>query len=312
MTMWSPEQLMPSVLALATTGAQALLRIVFAIFVGGLVVRFVRIGLVRLAEGIVKAREAGGSARESARRRARTLTGVIGTIAVTVIWSIVGVICLAQVGLDIAPILAGAGILGLAVGFGAQNLVRDLISGFFIVMEDQVRVGDVAVINGTGGLVEAITFRIITLRDFSGVVHIIPNGAIQTLSNMTKEWSAFVLDMGVAYKEDVDHVADVMRRVGAELSADDVFGPKIIEPVEVLGVENFADSSVVIRLRIKTKPIEQWTIGREYRRRLKRAFDAEGIEIPFPHRTLHLSEASAPLAFRALDGSTPPERHAMK
>ena len=218
------------------------------------------------------------------------------------IWAIIIIESLQLVGLDIAPILAGAGILGLAVGFGAQNLVRDLISGFFIILEDQVRLGDVAVINGTGGAVETITFRTISLRDFSGVVHIFPNGGITTLSNMTKDWSAFVLDMGVAYREDTDRVVEVMRAVGEELREDQELGSLIIEPIEIVGIENFADSAVTIRARIKTKPAEQWKIGREYRRRLKKAFDAQQIEIPFPMRTLLMGEATPPLKVEVIAG----------
>jgi small conductance mechanosensitive channel len=215
-------------------------------------------------------------------------------MALALIWSVVVVMSLAQIGLDITPILAGAGILGLAIGFGAQNLVRDLISGFFMVLENQVRVGDVAIINGTGGLVEAITFRTIVLRDLAGVVHVFPNGTITTLSNMTKEWSAYVIDVGVAYKEDTDRVVEVMRQVAEEMRRDPVFGEKILEPMEIFGVDNFGESEVTIKARIKTKPIEQWNVGREYRRRLKKAFDAQGIEIPFPHRSLYMGEASAP------------------
>jgi small conductance mechanosensitive channel len=182
------------------------------------------------------------------------------------------------------------------VGFGAQNLIRDLISGFFLVLEDQVRVGDVAIVNGTGGLVEAITFRTILLRDLSGVVHVFENGTINTLANMTKEWSGYLMDIGVAYKEDTDQVVAVMRRVDEELRQDPVLGPMILEPIEIFGVDDFAESAVIIKARLKTRPIEQWSVGREYRRRLKKAFDAEGIEIPFPQRSITVREASKPLA----------------
>lgn len=142
-----------------------------------------------------------------------------------------------QIGLDITPILAGAGIVGLAVGFGAQNLVRDVINGFFMILENQIRVGDVGVVNGTGGLVEAITFRTITLRDQSGTVHIFPNGTVTTLANMTKDWSAYVMDIGVAYKEETDRVVTIMRQVGNELQQDPKSGKKILEPIEVMGVD---------------------------------------------------------------------------
>jgi small conductance mechanosensitive channel len=173
------------------------------------------------------------------------------------------------------------------------------------VLEDQVRVGDVAIVNGTAGVVEAITFRTIALRDLAGVVHIFPNGTINTLSNMTKEWSGYVMDIGVAYKEDTDQVVAVMRRVAEELCQDPVLGPTILEPIEIFGVDNFADSAVIIKARLKTRPIEQWNVGREYRRRLKKAFDAEGIEIPFPQRSISVGEASKPLTVLLTQGSGP-------
>jgi len=166
-------------------------------------------------------------------------------------------------------------------------LVRDFITGFFILLENQIRTGDVAIINGTGGLVEKIELRTITLRDFSGTVHIFQNGKISTLSNMTKEWSAMVFDIGVAYKENIEEVTGIMKKVGEELLEDSNFKDKILEPLEVFGIENFADSAIIIRARIKTKPIEQWNVGREYRKRLKIAFDEQNIEIPFPNRTIH-------------------------
>lgn len=230
-----------------------------------------------------------------ATKRVKTLMGIIGGIGQIIIWTTAIFVILGRVGIDLRPILAGAGIIGLAVGFGAQELVRDFISGFFMLLENQVRTGDVALINGTGGLVEKIELRTIALRDFSGVVHIFQNGKINTISNMTKEWSAMVLDMGVAYKEDPEEVIQIMTEVGLELQNDEVFGPKIIEPIEVVGVNEFANSAVVIRARIKTRPIEQWGIGREYRKRLKKAFDDKGIEIPFPHTTIYWGEKIEPL-----------------
>ncbi len=179
-------------------------------------------------------------------------------------------------------------------GFGGKNLVRDVINGFFIILENQVRVGNVAVVKGTGGLVEAISFRTITLRDLSGTVHIFPNGTVTILANMTKDWSAYVMDIGVAYKEDTDHVAEIMRAVAEDLGQDKHMGRKILEPIEIFGVDAFGESEVVIKARIKTLPIEQWAVEREYRRRLKKAFDWEKIEIPFPHRTLYMGKGSPP------------------
>ena len=290
MTGISMEKLTPLLLS---TGAAAL-RIGLILIAGYVGARLLRLGLGRLESALITTGERTEAVPGSARKRVTTLVGMLRTIAVVTLWAVVVIITLEQTGLNITPILAGAGIIGLAVGFGAQNLVRDLISGFFMVMEDQVRVGDVAIVNGTGGLVEAISFRTIVLRDLSGVVHIFPNGTINTLSNMTKVWSGYVMDVGVAYKEDTDHVVEVMRRVGDELRQDPDLGPKILEPIEVFGVDDFADSAVVIKARLKTHPIQQWGVGREYRRRLKKAFDAEGIEIPFPHLSMYVGEAIKP------------------
>jgi small conductance mechanosensitive channel len=298
----SVETVIPTIFTVSATVGIIILRVGFVFVLGYVGVRFARLGLQQLERLMILASDEPAKSSGTAQKRAATLTGILRTIALTAIWAIVIIESLQLVGLNIAPILAGAGILGLAVGFGAQNLVRDLISGFFIILEDQIRLGDVAVINGTGGAVETITFRTISLRDFSGVVHIFPNGGITTLSNMTKDWSAFVLDMGVAYREDTDRVVEVMRTVGEGLRQDHELGALIIEPIEIVGIENFADSAVTIRARIKTKPAEQWKIGREYRRRLKKAFDAQRIEIPFPMRTLLMGEANPPLKVEVIAG----------
>jgi len=302
MTGISFDTIVAWLLTMSATVGIASLRIMLVLAIGYVAIRFVRLGLRQLERVMIVASDKKDQESGTASKRAATLTGILRTIALSAIWAIIIIESLQLVGLDVAPILAGAGILGLAVGFGAQNLVRDLISGFFIILEDQVRLGDVAVINGTAGAVETITFRTISLRDFSGVVHIFPNGGITTLSNMTKDWSAFVLDMGVAYREDTDRVVAVMRAVGEELRQDQELGSLIIEPIEIVGVENFADSAVTIRARIKTKPAEQWKIGREYRRRLKKAFDAQHIEIPFPMRTLLMGEANPPLKVEVIAG----------
>jgi small-conductance mechanosensitive channel len=232
---------------------------------------------------------------EEIEQRIHTLSEILKNTAVTVIWVMALMIALKEVGIDIGPLLAGAGIVGLAVGFGAQNLVRDVVSGFFIILENQVGKGDVAVVNGTGGSVEAVNLRTIVLRDGTGTVHVFPNGTITTLSNMTKDWSAMIFDIGVAYKEDTDRVTEIMKEVAEGLQGDKEFGKKILEPMEIMGVDSFADSAVVIKARIKTKPIQQWSVGREYRRRLKKAFDEKGIEIPFPHRTITWADSSGPI-----------------
>ncbi|MBN1479484.1 mechanosensitive ion channel family protein [candidate division KSB1 bacterium] len=253
--------------------------------------------LVKRIKPLILARMKSGSKLDSSEieKRAETLIGIIlATIKITV-WLIAGMLLLRKLGIDIAPLIAGAGIVGLALGFGAQELVRDFITGFFMLLENQVRAGDVAIVNGTGGLVEQVGLRTIVLRDLSGVVHVFQNGKINTLSNMTKEWSAMVFDIGVAYKEDTDKVADIMMQVAEEMRADDNFASNIIAPMEIFGVDSFGDSAVVVKARLKTKPIQQWAVGREYRRRLKKAFDAQNIEIPFPHRTVYWGEAVKPL-----------------
>jgi small conductance mechanosensitive channel len=225
-------------------------------------------------------------------KRVATLTGILSASVRLILWLVIVMMVLRRLGIDVAPIIAGAGILGLAVGFGAQELVRDFIAGFFILMENQVRAGDVAIINGTGGVVEQVGLRTVVIRDVSGVVHVFQNGKINSLSNMTKEWSAIVFDIGVAYKEDTDKVVSVMQTVAADLRTDETLGPDILEDLEVFGVDAFGDSAVVIKARLKTKPIRQWAVGREYRRRLKYAFDREGIEIPFPHRTIYYGDSA--------------------
>jgi len=244
---------------------------------------------------------------EEANKRAETLTRLIRQAVLISLWVIVILMILKEFGVEIAPILAGAGVLGLAVGFGAQNLVRDVISGFFFILEDQVRVGDVAIVNGTGGLVEQINFRTIVLRDLAGVVHVFPNGAVSTMSNMTKSWSGYVFDLGVAYKEDTDKVVKVIVQVGEEMKRDAAFGPLMLDVPEIFGVDKFDDSAVVIKGRLRTKPIRQWTVGREFLRRIKYAFDEAGIEIPFPHRTVYFGEASKPFELKILemDRNTP-------
>ena len=228
------------------------------------------------------------------RKRVETIGQLLRLLATFLVVGVAILMALSVFNVDIRPILTGAGIAGLAVGFGAQNLVRDVIAGFFLILENQVRLGDVVSINGKSGLVEAIRLRTIALRSLDGTVHVIPNGVINELSNMTKDFSFAVLDIGIPYEADVDSVVDVLRSVATDLQADPVHGPNILEGLDVLGVEDFADSSVVIRIRIKTAPIQQWNVGREFRRRIKIAFDARGIEFPFRQLTVHLREAASP------------------
>ncbi|MFI3324255.1 MAG: mechanosensitive ion channel family protein [Rikenellaceae bacterium] len=227
-------------------------------------------------------------------KRVDTITGIVHGLLNIILWSIFVLIMLSKFNINIAPILASAGILGLAVGFGAQELVRDFISGFFILLEDQIRTGDMAIINDTTGIVEKIELRTVTLRDPSGVVHIFQNGKINSLSNMTKEWSAIILEIGVAYKENIDRVMEIMKEVGDELRAGKE-GQNMIADIEIWGLDAFADSAITIKMLIKTRPMKQWRVKREYQRLLKIRFDAEGVEIPFPHITFYTGEQTKAL-----------------
>lgn len=224
------------------------------------------------------------------RKRAQTIGSLARRTLSFLIWSMALLIVLRELDIDITPVLAGAGIVGLAVGFGAQTLVRDVISGFFIIFEDQVRVGDVAEVNGRGGLVEQINLRTIVLRDMEGAVHVVPNGAITTLVNRTKDFSYYVLDLPMDYEDDTDEVTDAVREAANELVAEPAWAPHVLAPLEVLGVDAFGDSRITLKFRIKTVPLKQWDVGRELRRRVKKVFDAKGIRIPYPQLKIHLRE----------------------
>lgn len=227
--------------------------------------------------------------------RYETLAPVVRTVLLVIIGAIFGAILLGQWGVNVAPLLAGAGFLGVALGFGAQSMVKDFLTGFTILMEDSIQVGDVVKLGGNAGLVEKITLRKIQLRNLSGTVMTIPYSEVSIVENMTKDFSFYVMDVGVGYGENTDRVCDIMRQVDTEMREEDSWGDDMLEPIEILGVDQFADSAVIIKARLKTKPIRQWAVGREYNRRLKHAFDREGVEIPFPQRVFwHRQEA--PLA----------------
>ncbi len=266
------------------------LQIVVVIIAMTIATRVIHMGINRTIGRVAK-----GSDPERAKRT-ETLKSTIKSLVNIVLFSIAMVIILGQLGIAIGPILAAAGVLGLAVGFGAQSLVRDVINGFFILLDDQIRVGDVVQIAGKGGLVEKVTLRLVVLRDLAGNVHFVRNGSIDVVTNMTKDYSRYVFDIGVAYREDVDEVISVIRSVDEELRGDPAFGESILEPIEILGLDEFADSAIIIKARTKTMPIKQWEIGREFNRRLKRAFDQRGIEIPFPHVTLYMGQDKTGIA----------------
>ncbi len=238
-------------------------------------------------------------------KRARTITGLLNTTVTVLIYTAAAMMVVTELGIAIGPLLAGAGIAGLAIGFGAQSLVKDVITGFFLLLEDQIRVGDVVEIAGKSGLVEAVNLRTTRLRDVEGKVYIIPNGVIDVVSNFTKDWSRALIEIGVAYKEDVDHVISVLEEVGEFLQKDPAWKDSILEPMTIQGLDSFGDSSVNIRMFFKTVPLKQWDVAREFKLRVKRIFDEKGIEIPFPHVTLYMGEAdnTGKLKIQSLDKS---------
>jgi len=276
-------------------------RVVLIILLAWLAMRIVRRLLVGVESRLVHRYRIENEPPNETAKRVETLTKLIRQAARLAIVIIAVLIILRQLGLEIGPLLASVGVLGLAVGFGAQNLVRDVISGFFFILENQVRVGDVAVLNGTGGLVEQVNFRTIVLRDLQGIVHVFPNGTITTMSNLTNDWSAYVFDIGVAYKENTDNVVGILRQVLKGMQQDEKFGPMIVDEPEVFGVDKFDKSAVLIKGRIKTRPIRQWDVGREFLRRVKHAFDEQGIEIPFPHQTVYFGENSKPFEVEVIE-----------
>jgi small conductance mechanosensitive channel len=240
----------------------------------------------------------GASVARSAR--IRTLLPLLRNVFLVFLIGIVGLTVLSEFGVNIAPLLAGAGIVGLAIGFGSQALVRDIITGLFILIEDSISVGQVVTVGSHTGIVEAMSIRAVRLRDLSGSVHTVPWGDVTSVINLTKDWSFYMTEIGVAYREDVDAVIETIRQVGADLQSDPNFGVHMLEPIDVMGLESFGDNSVNIKARIKTVPLQQWAMGREFNRRLKRRFDELGIEIPFPHRTIYFGEDKA--------GKAPPAR----
>jgi small-conductance mechanosensitive channel len=231
-------------------------------------------------------------------KRAQTLGRLVHNVLAVLIGSIALLMVLRELGIDIVPMLTGAGIVGVALGFGAQWLVRDVIAGFFLILENQVRVGDVAAINGVGGVVEAINLRTIVLRDSEGTVHVFPNGAINTLANRTKDYSYYVIDVNVLYNQDVDRVIEVLRATGREIEQDPAFRDLILAPLEVWGVDAFLDTKLTIKIRIKTVPLKQWEVGRELRRRILRALE---------HNQIPLTAAPVPLYAADAGGRRGPE-----
>ncbi|HEK85820.1 MAG: mechanosensitive ion channel family protein [Candidatus Saccharicenans sp.] len=248
-----------------------------------------------------------GRKDEESLKRARTLSGTLNQVLKVVIIIVVVMTTLGVLDIQIGPILATAGVAGVAIGFAAQSVIKDLINGFFIILWDQIRVGDVVEVAGRSGVVEAINMKMIVLRDLSGNVHYIPNSLISMVTNMTRDFSCYVFDVGVSYFENVDEVVATLKRIDEEMRTEPELAQDIIKPLEIFGLDKFADSAVIIKARITTKPGKQWTIGREFNRRIKIAFDRLGISMPFPHLTMFVGQdksgKSAPLPVRLEDNT---------
>jgi small conductance mechanosensitive channel len=259
------------------------LRVLLIASVAYAVIRMVGVGVKRFEHDVNFG--TGLDALERAKR-ARTLGSVLTNITTSVVVIIAALMVLREFRVDISPALTGAGIVGVALGFGAQTLVRDLIGGFFLILDNQVRVGDVASINGIGGLVEAINLRTTVLRDEEGTVHVVPNGAITTLANRSKDFSFYVINLPLAVGEDPDAVTALLREIGADLEREDRYKPFILAPIEILGIDAFDETGLRLKLRIKTAPQKQWEVGRELRRRIVRALQERGIQMWSPQRTL--------------------------
>lgn len=272
------------------------LHIALIVLIGLLMLRSLGKLMARLESRLLRIGAVQGERPWEAQRRVETLTRLLRQAITIVVFASLGLALLMQLGVQVGPILASAGVIGVAVGFGAQNLVRDLLSGFFLILENQVRVGDVAIVNGTGGLVEAVNFRTLVLRGEDGGVHFISNGLITSLSNLTREWSAYVFELRLNYKEDIDRVLDIIREVAGTMKADSKIGLMMIDQPEIYGIDRLTDTAVAIKGRIRTKPIKQWEVGREFLSRIKRAFDEAGVDIPIDYYVLRYPPALSHVA----------------
>ena len=260
------------------SGVTVLLIVLLAFLSAALARRFIMASHKRLA-----ARAEG----PEERKRIETLERVFRYIASVVVTVVAFMLVLSQLGISIAHILATAGVAGLTIGFGAQSLVKDYFTGFVMLIENQIRVGDVVEVAGKVGAVEELTLRYVRLRDYEGAVHYVPNGAILTVTNRSRLFAFAVMDIGVAYKEDIERVSQVMKETATAFRSEPDWADKILDDLEIAGVDQWADSAVVIKCRLKTVAQEQWAVRRAFLGRLKNAFDRAGIEIPYPHRTVY-------------------------
>ncbi len=268
------------------------IQIVFIIVVAGIIYAFTKAVFGRGLVRYVETRELhGGHTKEERIQRAKTLSGVLVGVWGVVVFAVAMFMVLAELNIDIAPLIASAGVIGIALGFGAQSIIKDVLNGLFILLEDQFNDGDVIKVAGVAGLVEELNLRRTVLRDLDGIVHIIPNGQILTVSNYTHEWARVNLNVPVAYNTNLDEAIAVINRVGRDLAADPDFSPMIISAPQVLRVDKFADSGIEIKILGDTRPMQHWVIAGELRRRLKKAFDEAGIEIPYPHTKFMFDDA---------------------
>lgn len=232
--------------------------------------------------------KAGGGTQSELEKRADTIGGVMRKSLATVIWTVALIMILREMNFDIGPLLAGAGVVGVAVGLGAQSLIKDVLAGFFLLIENQIRINDVVTIDGTSGLVEEINLRTTCLRSEDGAVHVFPNGSIQKLSNLTRDFSYYVFQIAVDYKDDTDRVAALLSAIAAQMREEEAYQAAILAPLEVMGVDKLGDSGAVLKARLKTLPMKQWLVGREMNRRIKQRFTEEGIALPSPSQTVYL------------------------
>lgn len=274
------------------TDLQPLAHILLILLLSWIALRLTR-RLVRLFKAYLSRRTE--SAEEL--KRVETLSRVFHYTASVTITVVAGMLILSELGISIAPLLATAGVAGVAAGFAAQSLIKDYFHGFFLLLENQVRQGDVVEVGGKAGFVEEMTLRYIRLRDYDGNVHYVPNGVITTVTNMSRGFAFAVIDVGIAYRESVDEAFTALREIAREMRLDPRMGPRILEDLEIAGVDKLADSAVILRCRFKVMPLEQWNVKREFLRRIKQAFDERGIEIPFPHVTVYAGQGK--------DGSAP-------
>jgi small conductance mechanosensitive channel len=261
------------------------LAIVVVVAVALLVNRFSGIFIERFIRKVVPPSVHQQSTGAERKREDTLIRIVMGTLRI-IVWIMASLMILSEVGINIGPLIAAAGVAGLAFGFGGQYLIKDLISGFFIILENQYRIGDVVCFDGMCGLVEDISLRATILRDLDGVVHHVPHGSISRVSNMAKKFARVNIDLSVAYEADLEQVIAVINETGKALAEDAAWKEKILKPIEFARVENFADSAVMVKVLGETVPLEQWAVAGEFRKRIKIAFDKAGIEIPYPQRVM--------------------------